>query len=53
MAWYHERVPLPSGLPIGALKGLDVLGIHAGRSAANLLDSKPFNFNCTFWRGTN
>jgi hypothetical protein len=33
-------------------KGLDVSGIHASRSAANMLHLKPLNLNCTFGRGT-
>jgi hypothetical protein len=33
-------------------KGLDVSGIHASRSAANMLHLKPLNPNCTLGRGT-
>jgi len=39
---------LSFGLQSSALKGLDESGIQTGRSVANLLHPKAFNFNCTF-----
>jgi hypothetical protein len=38
-------------LQSSALKGLDDSGIQDGRSAANLMDLKLLNFNCTVGRG--
>jgi hypothetical protein len=44
--------PLPfGGLITTTLKGLDESGIQAAHSSGNLLDLKPFLFNCTFGIG--
>ena len=44
-------IPLLSGLPRAALKGLDESRIQASRSVAKLLHLKLFSFNYTVWTG--